>query len=142
VKQKDHDPGSDILFKLSPVELGIDEDEEPVTSCVIEQADYSGIPRVQGRKLTPKQQIALGAFDRALEKSGIAPPTEIPEHFHSKELFPKVVEVSEWRTQALSVLATPDIEADSARKTFIRVKEALQAAGVLGFWKDYAWRIN
>ena len=142
VKQKDHDPGSDILFKLNPVELGIDEDMEPVTSCVIERADYSEVPRVRGRKLSPKQQIALTALDRALEKGGITPPTEIPDHVHSKELFSRVVDVSSWRSEALSVLATPDIESDSARKTFNRVKDSLQAAGILGCWNNYVWRIE
>lgn len=109
---------------------------------MIEQADYVEVPRAFGRKLTPKQQIALSAFDLAIEKSGFAPPTDIPDHIHSKELFSQVLEISAWRSEALSALTTPDIETDSARKTFTRVKESLQAAGILGFWKDYAWRID
>lgn len=142
VKQKDHDPGADIMFELSSVYLGVDEDMEAVTSCVIVPADDVEVLRVRGRKLTPKEQIALGALDLALGKSGVAPPAEIPDHVHTKELFSQVVEISDWRSEALSVLTTPDIEADSARKTFNRVKEALQAAGILGVWKNYAWRIT
>jgi hypothetical protein len=60
-KQRDGVSGQKYAFKLEPVELGIDQDGDQVTSCVVEHIDdYAGKKKAP----TGKQQIALlGALE-------------------------------------------------------------------------------
>lgn len=60
-KQKDADDGAAFAFKLLPVEIGTDEDGEPVTSCVIEHID----------KLPAKPREPKGTVQRTVYRMGL-----------------------------------------------------------------------
>jgi len=63
-KQKDGEEGQEYGFKLQVVEIGEDEDGDPITSCVVTAADVvKATPRV---KLSDAQQFILDVFDQAL----------------------------------------------------------------------------
>jgi hypothetical protein len=141
IKQKDADPGSDILFALRPVEIGIDEDGEPVTSCVIEEADPDLPTGRSKRRLSAKERIVKAALERSLVSHGVLPPPEIPENVLNRRLTGKVASLSGWRSEALSALKTPDAKPDTARRTFDRAREALQAAEILATWEDWVWLV-
>jgi hypothetical protein len=141
LKQKDMDPGPDILFTLKSVEIGTDEDGEPVTSCVVQESDMDPSEVRGGRKLSPKEKIAVSQLGRMLEEEGRLPPGDIPDKVLNRARTGKVVEMSAWRSAAISALCTPDIQPDSARTTFNRVKEKLQASDIIGIWEDWAWLI-
>jgi hypothetical protein len=142
-KQKDVDAIGPFMFKLHQVEVGVDEDGEPVTSCVVEPVDGdvptatpSGRPR---KKLTPNQQIVLAQLGEALAAVGAAPPAVIPDHVIGP-LVGKVVPLEEWRERAISAVGHDrDANRDDLRKTFNRCRDALQAAEYCGIWKEWAW---
>ena len=141
VKQKDADPGPDIMFKLRQVEIGQDEDGSPVTSCVVEQSELEP-GHVRGRrKMSAKEQIVFKALERAVVANGRFPPSEIPDNVLNRARVGKVVAMSEWRAEAMSALAGPDTKPDTARKAFDRARQQLQAAEIIGVWEEWTWLI-
>jgi hypothetical protein len=141
IKQKDGDPGPDIMFRLKQVEIGVDEDGDRVTSCVVEQSDLEPLAVAGKRKLSAKEKIVKAALDRSLVELGICPPAEIPENILNRLRTNKVVRTADWRAAALSSLASSDTKPDTARRTFDRSRENLQAAAIVGVWEDWAWLI-
>src|SRR5215813_13438744 len=53
---KDGAAGDIIGSRLKQVEVGRDQDGEPITSCVIEPVDVAAIAAVSDARLTPNQQ--------------------------------------------------------------------------------------
>jgi hypothetical protein len=138
LKQKDDDPGPDILFKLKQVEIGTDEDGDPVTSCVIEQTDLD-VVAAPGRRLSGNEKIVVAALERALVGRGVSPPPIIPDSVLNRARTNKVVNVSEWLSEAVSALRKPDTDPDTPRRTFDRARIKLQASETVGIWEEWAW---
>lgn len=64
VKQKDGADGGEFGFRLEPVILGIDEDDEEITSCVLEHTEApSKERRTRNSPLKPEQKEALTALN-------------------------------------------------------------------------------
>lgn len=63
-KAKDGKDGEEHRFRLRAVEIGIDEDGESITSCVVEP-DYMPTLPVRERALTKGQQFGLETFSEA-----------------------------------------------------------------------------
>lgn len=139
LKQKDGDPGDDLLFTLTQVEIGEDEDGDAVTSCVVEQSKLEPVAVVGRTRLSPKQQIVRQALDLALKKHGESPPNDIPDESLARVPICQVVRMSEWKAIALEMLASPDIQPDTARKTFERGRERMQAAKIIGVYGEWTW---
>ena len=55
-KQKDGEEGLELGFKLLTVTLGLDDDDEPITSCVVEHTEGT-VKAVRGRKLGPVENL-------------------------------------------------------------------------------------
>ena len=138
-KQKDIDPGPDILFRLEPVEIGVDEDGDPVTTCIVVEADSDLMPISGKRRMSAKEKIVYRAIERTMVEKGKFPPSDIPDNVLNRARVGKVVELSEWRSAALPALSTSDTKPDTARRTFDRARESLQAAEIIGIWEDWAW---
>lgn len=139
IKQKDADPGRDILFALKQIEIGVDQDGEPVTSCVVEPSDFEPAAVTCKRRLTAKETIVKAALERALVAFGSFPPAEIPDSVLNRGRTNKVVRTHDWRAESLPALATSDTKPDTARRTFDRARERLQASEIIGVWEDWAW---
>jgi len=139
IKMKDDDPGPDFLFTLKRVEIGVDEEGEAVTSCIVEQSELEPIAVVGKRRLTAKEQIVKAALERALVAQGTLPPREIPDSICNRLRTNKAVRTHEWRVEALPALASSDTKPDTARRTFDRARETLQASEIIGVWEDWAW---
>jgi hypothetical protein len=129
------------MFTLRQLEIGVDEDGDPVTSCVVEESDLEPAQVRGRRKLSAKEQIVFAALERTLVASGTFPPSDIPDNVLNRVRTGKVAIVSEWRAQALSALATPDTKPDTARKAFDRAKQQLQASETIGAWEQWAWLV-
>jgi hypothetical protein len=139
IKQKDGDPGPDLMFTLKQVEIGVDEDGDPVTSCVVEQSELAPAQVAGRRRLSAKEAIVKAALDRALVAFGSFPPAEIPDNVLNRTRTNKAVRTADWRAEALPALITPDIKPDSARTAFNRARDTLQASGIIGVWGDWVW---
>jgi hypothetical protein len=66
-KQKDGEDGRRYYFKLLPVTLGLDEQGDPIGSCVVEQVNEK--PAAEGNRATGKWQVAV--YKAVLELQGV-----------------------------------------------------------------------
>lgn len=157
MKQKDGEEGDSYLFDLVPVELGVDEDGEPVTSCYVQPAmvDLNPAPDPRDKaaaKLTDGQRRALTWLGKAIEHHGHAIPSTIPDHAINRYMVAKVTPIDTWRDMFISASGTGagqvtsdeagqdrDSERDTLRRTFNRYKDRLQALGIIGLWEGLAW---
>lgn len=68
-KMKDGQDGQEYQFRLADVEVGRDEDDEPITSCVVEHRENVARRTATGKALTPAQQLVLSTLDTASDLS-------------------------------------------------------------------------
>jgi len=103
--------GEEFGFKLLPVVLGIDEDGDEVTSCVIESA--AAVPKSRRRALGDVEKIVLRVVQDLVEEHGEADFNEIVD--------------------AASGQLTPAKEGsrDTRRQRIARALEGLTAGGIL-----------
>lgn len=140
IKQKDDDPGQDILFRLESVLIGTDEDGEEVRSCTVEPFEDDLLPMTSGgKRLSAKQRIALDQLGKLLIEDGITPPAGIPDTALDRRWIGKVADLSEWRTAVIAALHSPDSKPDTARRQFDRARDELQACKAIGIFEEYVW---
>lgn len=145
-KQKDGEDGIEILFRLKVIELGQDEDGDPVTSCVVEATDVDLVPRgdapeAKVTRLSDKQRAVLIALDETAERSGIYPPAEIPSTDLNRLKVGKVVKTEDWRARHSQTAGqASDIKPDSIRKEFDRGLVRLKNDGIVRVYGEYSWR--
>lgn len=65
-KQRDGESGEKLLFRLQQVDLGEDQDGDPVTTCIVVSVDNDGAHG--GSKLTPREQAAQAVLREHWEK--------------------------------------------------------------------------
>ena len=138
-KQKDGERIADMAFNLVPVALGLDEDGELVTSCIVAMVD-SVPPRAAGpAKLNNGQAVTLAALHRAIAAKGQHAPPNIPLSILKAGLVSHVVTMSEWADETRATLIGPDIKPDSERRAFERNAKSLQSRGIIQVWEGFAW---
>jgi hypothetical protein len=135
---KDMEVGLVFVSRLERVELGRDEDGDPVASCVIREIDEAAAIAAakrpeKRRKLSKAAQIALRALHEAIGEYG-----EIP---HASNRIPpnaKTVSVDRWRETAIAIgISTGEDRAQ--RAAFQRGVQALVADGKAAIWQIHAW---
>jgi hypothetical protein len=79
-KSKDGSDDESHPFRLSVVELGVDEDGEPVSSCVIEPvAAGAAVPKATLPAAGSNQRIAWDTIGPMLRAAGIGRPENVPD---------------------------------------------------------------
>jgi hypothetical protein len=131
---KDGAQGDEIASRLAVVEVGTDDDGEPITSCVIEEADGEPVVRkARGKSLSPAQGRALQLLADAIEKGGEVPPTS--NHIPAGV---RCVAEDLWRQYCYRG-AISSGDQDAKQKAFKRAAESLIAAGRIGKWEPFVW---
>ena len=134
-KAKDGADGAAQAFRLDVVDLGIDADGAPVSSCVVEPAE-SMTPK-QGARLSDISQIALRALkDLCADTPDRTEPTSV----HPAGL-PRVL-VADWRERfrrERGVDASDARALDTSRQAFQRAVDALKRAHLVGVFGARAW---
>lgn len=145
-KQKDGEERDLVMFNLQPVELGLDDEGDTVTSCVVVPTltDLSGgasdkfQQRVNG--LAANHKIIFDQLGKAIESEGVSPPDEIPDDVLNRNRVGKVVSLRTFSDRAISTLRTvTDTDPDTPRRTFDRAKKSLQAKGMIAVWEEWVW---
>lgn len=129
-KQRDMAVGRTFHYRLREVELGVDQDGDPVTSCVVERAAEGEKPRratVKG-----KAEIALQALQTAIERYGVvrAGP-DYPDR--------KSVTKDQWRACAELHGLFEGVSEASARPTFDRALRELNDKALARCFGDIWW---
>ncbi len=129
---KDGAEGQEEFSRLESVEIGIDDDGEPITSCVVVPAEKSETEA--GPRLGGKAKIALDHLERAIEDAGELPPAS--NHIPRTK---RVVRKALWRGYCEKGSLTDSDKPDSQTKAFNRAAEKLQELGIIGVWNDFVW---
>ena len=127
---KDGAEGETIGSRLEVVEVGTDQDNEAITSCIIDEADT---PVVTKTRLTPRQRRALEVLGNALADYGKSAP-EV-EHYPAGAV---VVEVELWR-ECLFKAGVLDVRAKNPRADFKRLRESLAQRDQIREWNGLMW---
>jgi AAA domain len=133
---KDGPEGDQIISRLESIVVGEDDNGTPITSCiVVDDAGSAPVAKTtKRRKLPDAARIALGTLRKAIAEAGSAAPASdrIPSSV-------SVVEVDAWRRYHYAGTAADGQTPDARKKEFQRVREQLQAAGVIGIHTDFCW---
>jgi hypothetical protein len=133
VKQRDGATDGHVAFRLRQVELGVDQDDNPVTSCIVEPADGEAATRKPAPKLTPAQGRALQLLADAIDTGG-----EVPTASNHIPKGVRCVDEEVWRQYCYRG-AISSGDQDAKRMAFKRAAEALVAAGRVGKWEPFVW---
>ncbi|MGC9954827.1 MAG: AAA family ATPase [Rhizomicrobium sp.] len=129
---KDGPQGHTVTSRLEVVDLGSDDEGEPITSCVVVPAD--GVEIARGKKITGAAGIALNLLHKALDEAGEpAPPSP---HYPQNT---RTIQVSAWRRYCDAGTVSKSDEPDAKRKAFVRSCETLQQRGIIGIWSERVW---
>ena len=122
--------------RLEVVEVGVDRNGKPVTSCVIEHLDAPAAAERQNRrrKLSPAQNRALELLGEAIGAGGEVPSANnhIP---HNKTCVSEEL----WRQYCYRGGISTGSTQDAKRAAFTRAAEVLLAEGRIGKWDEWVW---
>ncbi len=133
---KDGPEGDEICSRLEAMEVGVDEDGEPIISCVIVPAD-KGAVAPQHIKLTDQAKIALDHLKKAVEEAGEPPPAS--NHIGGQN---RVVPLSLWRGYCQSGGLSEGDNEETFKKAWKRSKDRLLSIGIIKIWDGLAWIVS
>ena len=131
---KDGAAGAILSSRLEPTDVGIDEDGDTITSCVVIEADSNGAS--SGAKVTGKNKLALDLLNDLILSEGVFPP---PHDRIGRDI--RCVTVEAWREHFFKGAYTPKDKPGTCRQGFIRAQAKLQELNLIGFWDDWVWPI-
>ena len=131
MSQRDLPEGDEFFFRLRPVELGLDDEDDPITSCVVEPEDEGPSNKPQ---LSNQQVRALELLMNALVDAGEVPPANnhIPANV-------KCVPIDLWRRYCRQGNITTSDKPDAFKKACLRAFEGLLRKGLIGTWDRWIW---
>jgi hypothetical protein len=128
---KDGPTGAVLASKLEMIDLGVDTDGDPISSCIIAPAE--GV--APGVKLTKVQRFALDLLERLIATEGVIPPPDVkpPIDF-------KVCLADTWRKRFYQEY--PADKQDTRKKALLRATLELEADKLIVLWREYVWVRN
>jgi AAA domain len=133
-RMNDGPEGETLLSKLDAVEVGNDVDGDPITSCVVVPVDGAAVRTATTRKLSDRQKLALDALAGCALDHGTSPPATF-----GLPVGLLAIKVADWRDELYS-RGVLDRDAKNPREDFRRVKNRLQARGLIGERDGVVWR--
>ena len=135
---KDGPAGDVIVSHLKQVVVGMDDDGDLITSCIVEAVETPPTePKISRPRLTKGAQIALGALHDALNDCGEIPPAS--NHIPSHTL---AVTLTQWRDFAYRRGISASDKPDASRVAFARASECLVAARQVAIWDLHVWAMS
>ena len=129
---KDDADGDKEGFKLEIVTVGVDEDGDPIKSCVVVPTEVE-ISATKA-KLTSTEKSCLKALENTILKTGKIPPfsKNIPTGKNC-------VEYGQWEVEAKAVYPG---NAEDKKKAFQRGPKGLLDKGKVGMYQDLYWIVD
>jgi hypothetical protein len=135
---RDGPEGNQTLSRLVSVNVGVDDNGNPITSCVIEP---DGAPvsanETSQRPLPAAQRRALELLAAAIDKAGVVPSQ--CDHIPANTL---CVNEGLWREYCYHGQIADSDKPDAKQKAFKRAATALLAANRVGKWGELLWLIR
>ena len=136
-KQRDMENGKKVAFTLRGVDLGLDDENDPITSCVLEHADVDLSSLKKSQPLKGNTLIAKQALVEAIAKHG--------RRVADKENYPAsrdVVEIDIWRSEFLKMRIDSTALEASVERDFTRQSKKLQECGVVHSYSQMVWFVH
>jgi hypothetical protein len=130
---KDGVEGDVIACKLEPIEVGVDEDGDAITSCIVVEAEA---PTKSTSPLTPKQRGGMDALKNVLADHGNRAPNS--KDYPSDAI---VVDVNLWREHLFSI-GILDREASNPRRDFFNLKNQLYGKDAIRELNGHIWAVK
>jgi hypothetical protein len=135
-RAKDSAESAPAGFRLDVVELGTDDDGDPITSCIVEPVEA----RPQGKKLSRSESRALSAMREVMTASKRVPPRscwDAPRPPKTGQIACPVADLRAHvkRTGGLSESDNPD----SNERALRRAMKGLQDAAIIEVFDDWVW---
>jgi hypothetical protein len=126
---KDGDASAPMASQLERVELGTDDDGDPITSCVIVPAEDV---TVGGPKLSKVNRFALDLLQKLIATEGQPAPAEakVPDDV-------RVYPAGKWRERFIETY--PADRRDTKKKAYLRALFDLQEAHLIELWRELVW---
>lgn len=135
---KDGAEGDVILSALEQVDLGVDQDGDPISSCVIVpvevDADAAPNPEEKRARGSKAARIALRALGEAIDEIGEPPPAS--NHIPATA---RTTTVEHWRDYAYRRGISTSAEPRARQLAFRRATEHLVEGRDVGIWDDRVW---
>jgi hypothetical protein len=133
-KQRDGPADDEIAFQLRQIDLGKNQDGDPVTSCVVDPIVMSPPKGRAKSKLPAAQARALQLLADAINIAGKIPAASnhVPSHV-------ECVTENLWRDYCYQGSISGSDKADAKQKAFRRAAAALLAKGCVGKWGEFVW---
>jgi KaiC/GvpD/RAD55 family RecA-like ATPase len=132
-KQRDGSTEGYIAFQLRQVDLGVDQDGDPVTSCVIDAADHRDKPSRGKISLSSAQARALKLLADAITTAGEVPPPN--NHIPAQT---RCVIEDVWREYCYRGAISAG-DQNAKRMAFKRCANTLIAVGRVDKWDPWVW---
>ena len=132
---KDDPDGAAMGFKLRVVELGTDQDGDPITTCTVDEQAGPATAGQTVANLTAIEKIALRCLDSAF-KAGAIPATTGADF--AERL---VVRADDWRRWFYQE-GKPGEDQSTKRKAFNRAKDGLLAKRRIAAENDLVWQVT
>jgi hypothetical protein len=131
---KDGVEGEIIRSRLESVELGLDDDGDPITSCVIKPMEQGHTQAGAKTKISPTARVALTMLAEAINDVGTipSPHPRIPKSTRTTRTI-------DWRSYCYAGTISDSDNPDSKSKAFRRAAAELQAAHIIGIWQEQVW---
>lgn len=143
-KQKDGEEGVSHPFRLQSVKLGVDDDGDDITSCVVSPSETGAGETGPGQvrkaaRLTKRAKIALRLLRDCLVDFGEPAPPGFNLPYGVQ-----VVQYGRWRESLVRRLFEPgeNLTAGAERSAISRVGDELLAANVIGRDNPYVWIVR
>ena len=132
-KQRDLEPAKPFAFKLQIHELGNDPDDDPVTTCTIEQADDNEVHDAKQKRPKGRNQIALLEAFKQMRDEGIG------EKNPSGVGWPGANQYWIIDAQDFETFARGKLTGANPRSTFKQAYESLITSGYMTQNDGYVW---
>jgi hypothetical protein len=137
---KDGAEGASFASALKVVEVGTDDEGQPITSCAIVEVDAATAAKTakpKGPKLPAGPKLAYEKLIDVLAEVGESPP---PSNHIPQGPDIRVCSVRLWRDNFYNAYpSAPDAKPDAKSKAFMRAFLRLQELHLIGVWCDSVW---
>jgi hypothetical protein len=133
-KNKDDEDGWSVDFELKVIQLGADEDGDPVTSCAVVPADANLNEETGTKRLTGDPRIAMDALEEALIENG--------KTSNNQNGIPNgsiCVHIDIWRSVFYSM---KDGEQEAKKKAFQRANKSLRDKSRIAYRDGLVWIVR
>jgi hypothetical protein len=132
IHAKDDPDGMRWTFELEHVDLGIDEDGDPITTLIVNETCVAPVTAGKSVKLSDNEKIAIRCLSQAMKSSGVV-ATVFDDNTEGL-----VAREADWRDWFYRE-GKPGDPQETKQKAFKRVVTSLLAKGRIGTRDDFVW---